>query len=612
MSPCLNQDQLLNTPTPYFLIDPEEIRQRIAAFRGALPTAAIFYALKSNPDPIVLRTVADAGCGFEAASWPEIELLLTLGVAPARIIYGTAVKPKRQIERAVSAGVVHFAADSIEELNTLAQLAPGAKVYVRAHVDDSRSVFQMSGKFGAPANAVVALVSHASGVGLQPWGISFNVGSQARHFEAWAEGINTVAPMVEELLQDHDLKLEVLNLGGGFPAKYRNQADDPEMADIAQVIQIAMDRLPYQPELIIEPGRGVVATSTSLIASVVARIERGTDSWLYLDAGVYNALFEALSFQGALRYPVSTLVSTDVAGGRIAQQRFILAGPTGDALDVIDRDVELPMETTVGDRIRFDNAGAYTLAMASSFNGFPKPVTYERQRSSVPNREGQTPIDTHDSRVAIGFPEDPSDWCRAPAIFTEDSLRILNHPVMEDWERGYMRALAQVATADGGTVLELGYGLGLSTSVIQSAPTLDRHVIIECHPDVVAKCLSEWREAIASQRLQLLVGLWQEVTPLLADASFDGILFDTYPLAQEEIHQNHFSFFAEAHRLLKPGGVLTYYSDEVDSPSNEHLCQLIDAGFSLDNIGGTLVDVQPPQNCEYWQANTLLLPVVRK
>jgi guanidinoacetate N-methyltransferase len=153
--------------------------------------------------------------------------------------------------------------------------------------------------------------------------------------------------------------------------------------------------------------------------------------------------------------------------------------------------------------------------------------------------------------------------------------------------------------------------MGLSAKAIQERG-IDSHFVVECHPDVVKKAVEDFREEISSSRMHILSGFWQDVTPRLQSGSFDGILFDTYPLKEEEIHGNHFWFFEEAYRLLKPGGVLTYYSDEVNSFSEKHLEKLIEAGFRKDNIGFDVCDVIPPADCEYWQANTILAPKVYK
>jgi ornithine decarboxylase len=130
--------------------------------------------------------------------------------------------------------------------------------------------------------------------------------------------------------------------------------------------------LPYDMKVIIEPGRAIVADAAILVTSVIGRVKRNETTWLFLDAGVYNALFEALACQGSTRYQVTSMASTP----NVSHAMFALAGPTGDGLDVISRQALLPENTDVGDRIIIHNVGAYTLSLASTFNGFPKPTVY--------------------------------------------------------------------------------------------------------------------------------------------------------------------------------------------------------------------------------------------
>lgn len=215
------------------------------------------------------------------------------------------------------------------------------------------------------------------------------------------------------------------------------------------------------------------------------------------------------------------------------------------------------------------------------------------------------------SRMKIGFPKDKSAWTRAKAVYSKHTLKIAGHPVMEDWENGYMKKLAEVATSKKGTILEVGFGLGLSAKAIQ-AKDIKTHYVIECHPEVIKKCENDFKKAIRNGRLHVLEGFWQDVTPILKKNTFDGILFDTYPLKKAEIHSNHFWFFKEAHRILKPGGVLTYYSDEEIEISPKHLQKLLDAGFKKKNIKFEICKVDPPKDCEYWQAKTMVVPIVTK
>lgn len=218
--------------------------------------------------------------------------------------------------------------------------------------------------------------------------------------------------------------------------------------------------------------------------------------------------------------------------------------------------------------------------------------------------------DTAESRRSIGFPEAKTDWCTSSAAYSEHNLVIAGHPVMQDWEEGYMAALAGIVGERGGRTLEIGYGLGLSTRHVLKMDAVEEHWIIECHPDVVSRALEDLRDELAVGRAHLVSGFWEDVVDEFADEHFDGILFDTYPLSEDEIHANHFPFFTHAHRLLRPGGVFTYYSDEESELSTSHLERLHRAGFF--DIEWTTVRVQPPADCEYWQASTIVAPVVRK
>lgn len=215
-------------------------------------------------------------------------------------------------------------------------------------------------------------------------------------------------------------------------------------------------------------------------------------------------------------------------------------------------------------------------------------------------------VATIESRRAIGFRTRDS-WRDAPAVFDEHTLQIEGHPVMQDWEDSYMRELADIATGNGGTVLEVGFGMGLSARHIQSAD-IKEHIVIEANKDVYGRLVDFANKA--SIQTRPLLGFWEEITPTLPAGSISGILFDTYPLTEAEIHRNHFPFFKEAYRLLKAGGVLTYYSDETAEFSEDHRTALWEAGFR--SIGKRLCEVVPPAECAYWTSPTLLAPIITK
>lgn len=235
----------------------------------------------------------------------------------------------------------------------------------------------------------------------------------------------------------------------------------------------------------------------------------------------------------------------------------------------------------------------------------PRAKTYQRK----PKTWGDIRDVTHANRTSIGFKPGKKDWVLAPAQFTKHALRILGHPVMEDWETPYMRKLAQIATSNGGVVLEIGYGMGISARFIQKR-NIRRHIIIEMNEDVTKRAKSFARNAKRS--VTILHGMWEDAVKQIPDNSIDGILFDTYPLRESEVHKNHFTFFKTAYKKLRPGGILTYYSDEINRFHPAHLKKLVDAGFQKRNIDSVITAVRPPVNCEYWKSKSILAPIIRK
>lgn len=371
-SDILNHVRALDYPTPYFYTSKEILKSNYEAFAHSFRSSEIYYALKANSDPKILDYLNQLGMGFEAASAFEIEMLLKIGVKPIKITYGTSVKPASHIIYAKKVGIDRFAADSKEEVEKLALHAPGSRIFIRTIVDDTGSVFVMSERFGAHISQVKHLLLLAKDIGLIPYGISFYVGSQAVHSNKWANAIRFIAPVIEELRQQ-GIELEIINIGGGFPVTYDNHKNAPSLAEIVNEVHLAMDTLPYEPKVMLEPGRGIVASSTALVAEIVARNDRAGKPWLVLDAGVYNALYEAMIHQGATQYSVHPLYPST---GDVEPMVCTLAGPTGDSLDIISRDATLPSYLKVGDKLVFENVGAYSVTMASPFNGFPKPELY--------------------------------------------------------------------------------------------------------------------------------------------------------------------------------------------------------------------------------------------
>ena len=362
----------VDLPTPFLAGDLRMVSDRFRRFARALPRVRAHYAVKCNSAPEVLRTASAEGAGFEVASIGELRMLQDIGVEPADVLYSNTVKPVGHIAAAAEAGLWRFAADSEGELHKIARTAPGSAVYLRIRVDDSGSIFPLSRKFGAEAHHARALLQQAERLGLQPYGLTFHVGSQCAATSAWRQAIASAGRVMRALQQD-GIRLEMLDLGGGFPARYGDAV--PSIEQIGTVIGSALDDLlPYQPALVVaEPGRHMVAETAVMVASVLGREERAGEEWLYLDVGAYNGLMETQQTVGQWRFP---LWSSRADHAVVEQVPYTITGPSCDSSDTMFYGASLPVTMSEGDRVYIASAGAYTLSYASSFNGFPPPATY--------------------------------------------------------------------------------------------------------------------------------------------------------------------------------------------------------------------------------------------
>ncbi len=362
----------IDLPTPFLVGDLRMLADRFQRFRTALPGVRPFYAVKCNSAPDVLRTVAALGAGFEIASLGELHMLQALGVDPAGVLYSNTVKPGAHVAGAADAGVWRFAMDSEGELAKIARVAPGSAIYARIRVDDSNSVFPLSRKFGAEAHHARALLQQAERTGLQPYGLTFHVGSQCVAPSAWVQAIAAAGRLMRQLLAD-GIKIEMLDIGGGFPAYYGEPV--PDIDEIGAVVTRAMDELlPYRPALVAaEPGRHMVAETAVMVTSVLGREERAGEEWLYVDVGAYNGLMETKQSAGSWRFP---LWSSRADHGVAQLTPFTVTGPTCDSADTMFYGVPLPVTLSEGDRLFVASAGAYTLSYASHFNGFPPPQAH--------------------------------------------------------------------------------------------------------------------------------------------------------------------------------------------------------------------------------------------
>lgn len=354
--------------TPFLLCDLDTIERRYQELVDLLPGLSVFFAMKSNSATTILRAVKELGGSFEVASANEMRMAQAVGAAPADLLYSNPVKPPGHIAEAAAAGLYRFAFDSEAELRKLAVHAPGSSVYVRLLVEDDTSLFPLSRKFGASVESAGELLLLASRLGLVPYGITFHVGSQCTNPMAWERALEQCGVVMRRLLRA-GIRLDMLNIGGGIPARYTTPV--PALSLVTAVIAAALGRLPYQPRLLAaEPGRYLVAESGVLAASVIGVDRRGDERWVYLDVGGYNGMMEAVQTGGRWHFP---LLTSRPDHFRAEPVPTTVTGPSCDSSDTLFYGASLPATLAVGDRVYIGTTGAYTSSYASSFNGFPPP-----------------------------------------------------------------------------------------------------------------------------------------------------------------------------------------------------------------------------------------------
>jgi len=357
--------------TPLFVIDHEVVRRNYATFRKYLPRVQAYYAVKANPDPAIVKTLFDAGASFDVASMPEFMVVHEhIRKMPAKrrqdwiwdqIIYANPIKAEGTLrELDPYQALVTF--DNLEEIRKIKEHAPHTGLVLRLQVPNTGAMVELSSKFGvAPAEAV-DLILAADRAGLVVEGLSFHVGRQTTHFENFVQAINLAASVFKEAQNRGYTRMNLLDIGGGFPAPY-----DPSVRpfrELARKINAELDRLfPKEIQILAEPGRFMVATAGTAITKIIGKAVRDGKLCYYVDDGVYN------TFSGILFDHCHYHLEAFRQGPK---QICTVFGPTCDALDVISMAEELPTTLERGDLLFSRNIGAYSTASSTPFNGFPR------------------------------------------------------------------------------------------------------------------------------------------------------------------------------------------------------------------------------------------------
>ncbi|MCW2290665.1 MULTISPECIES: type III PLP-dependent enzyme [Pseudomonas] len=355
--------------TPFVVIDTAIISQAYDDLRAGFEFAKVYYAVKANPAIEIIELLRDKGSNFDIASIYELDKVLSAGVSPDRMSYGNTIKKARDVRYFYEKGVRLFATDSEADLRNIAKAAPGSKIYVRILTEGSTSAdWPLSRKFGCQTDMAMDLLILAKQLGLVPYGISFHVGSQQRDIDVWDAAIAKVKVIFERLKEEDGIVLQMINMGGGFPANYITRTNSLETY-AEEIIRFLKDDFGDElPEIILEPGRSLIANAGILVSEVVlvARKSRtAVERWVYTDVGKFSGLIETMD--EAIKFPVWTEKKGEM-------EEVVIAGPTCDSADIMYEHYKygLPLNLASGDRLYWFSTGAYTTSYSAvEFNGFP-------------------------------------------------------------------------------------------------------------------------------------------------------------------------------------------------------------------------------------------------
>lgn len=358
--------------TPFLALDLEDIKVKYQQLQQGFDYANIFYAVKANPADEIIEELANLGASFDIASIYELDKVAKYGVPASRMSFGNTIKKARDVAYCYEQGIRLFATDSEPDLQNIAKYAPGSKVYIRILTEGSEGAdWPLSRKFGCNPEMAIELAVLAKSLGLEPYGVSFHVGSQQRDIDVWDGAIAKVKVIFERLEAEHGISLKMINMGGGFPANYlyKTNSFDTYADEITRFLTEDFETL---PEIILEPGRSLVGDSGVLVSEVVLISRKSStalERWVYTDVGLFNGLIETMG--EAIKYH---LISEKTG----EEEPVILAGPTCDSLDIMyeSHKYPLPLSLEQGDKLFWLSTGAYTTSYSSvEFNGFP-PLKY--------------------------------------------------------------------------------------------------------------------------------------------------------------------------------------------------------------------------------------------
>jgi ornithine decarboxylase len=354
--------------TPLFILDHNVIRSNYRTFKKHLPRVQCYYAVKANSTQQIIETLFNEGCSFDVASYHEFmqvyqhikhfEKKDKKHYVWDKIIFSNTIKDRSALKK-IKEYKPLVTYDNSAELKKIKEYCDTAGLVLRLKVPDTGSQVEMASKFGADPAEAQKLIDEAFNLGLTVEGISFHVGSQCTNFENFVQALNMAAAVIREARsRGHEIK--ILDIGGGFPARYDRHVRP--FGVLARKINAEIARLfPGDIEILAEPGRYLVATAAVAVSRIIGKAVRDGKTCYYVDDSVYNT-FSGIIFDHC-QYHMKAFKKgpTEICA---------VFGQTCDGLDTISQAENLP-DLEIEDLLYSEDIGAYSNASATWFNGFP-------------------------------------------------------------------------------------------------------------------------------------------------------------------------------------------------------------------------------------------------
>ena len=354
--------------TPLFIIDHDIIRENYRRFKKALPRVLVYYAVKANSEPEIIKTLFNEGSSFDVASYNEfIEVYNLIDKWREKkreffiwdkIIFSNTIKDRETL-RKINKYEPLVTYDNMDELKKIKEHCKKAGLILRLKVPDTGSQVEMASKFGAEPADASRLIKKSFDLGLKVEGLSFHVGSQCTNFENYVAALSITSEIFNEA-RKRGYKLDIIDIGGGFPVLYDYNV--PRFEKLAEILNKEFDRLfPEDTEIIAEPGRFLVATSSTLVSEIIGKARRDGKIFYHINDGVYQ------TFSGVVN---DHWIPNFHSFKRGTKEICAVVGQTCDSFDKISLAEHLPKNLRIGDYLYTENIGAYSIVSSTKFNGF--------------------------------------------------------------------------------------------------------------------------------------------------------------------------------------------------------------------------------------------------